>query len=295
MQQEFINNKNVNIQSRTPATRIYQQEGSSKWQVETPRGSVVCDIVLLASNAWAGHLLPLHLQKVLVPTRAQVIAFQSEQDQGINVKEWTRGFTLHHGSEYMIRRGKDGVYVIGGGREDIPGQQMYESDDSIINKRVGAALRSVMKSIFPKLLPENEDSIQEWTGIMCYTLDGKPIVGQVPGAPGQFVAIGYNGHGMPFAFQSGQYIADQAASYLQRNIHGVVDEKILEPTLVQEAWQLFDPSRFDTVPAEKLDADASVPSTTKSVRLANVLRRNRHWVLLGLLFLIFTQYALCCQ
>ncbi|KAI9287313.1 FAD dependent oxidoreductase-domain-containing protein [Umbelopsis sp. AD052] len=293
LHQEFIKNKNVNIQSRTPATRIYQQKGSGKWQVETPRGSVVCDVVLLASNAWAGHLLPLPLQKALVPTRAQVIAFQSEHDHKINVKEWTRGFSLHHGSEYMIRRGKDGVYVIGGGREDIPGQQMYESDDSVLNKGVGAALRSVMKSIFPELLPESEDRIQEWTGIMCYTVDGKPIVGQVPGAPGQFVAIGYNGHGMPFAFQSGQYIADQAVNYLQRHVSSVTDEKIREPTLVQEAWQLFDPSRFDVAFAEKVDAGVSLPS--RSVRLSNTLRRNRHWLLLGLLFLIFGQYALCCE
>jgi glycine/D-amino acid oxidase-like deaminating enzyme len=273
--------------------RILKSQNYNKWHVETPRGTVICDVVLHASNAWSGHLLPASIQSALVPTRAQVISFKSPQDEEVDVKQWTRGFSLHDGNEYMLRRRKDGVYVVGGGREGIPGQQRYETDDSIINKDVSKALRAYMSTIFPKLLPSNEGSFQEWTGIMCYTLDSKPIVGQVPGAPGQYVAVGYNGHGMPFGFQSGQRMADQAASQLDL---GASDQKAeaFDQPLIQEAWQQYDPNRFHI----DVKVESYQPFTYASsirIRLGNISRTKRHWVLLGLLFLIFAQYAICCK
>lgn len=39
------------------------------------------------------------------------------------------------------------------------------------------------------------DSI--WTGIMGYTADLLPHIGEVPSKKGQYVCAGFNGHGMP--------------------------------------------------------------------------------------------------
>jgi glycine/D-amino acid oxidase-like deaminating enzyme len=306
LQQECTKNKNVNIQSHTPVTKI-NRSSSGKWQVDTPRGTVICDVVLHASNAWSGALLPIDLQKALIPTRAQVIAFHSPQDKDIDVTQWTRGFSLHYGSEYMIRRRKDGVYVVGGGRENIPGQQMYENDDSILNRDVGKALRTFLNTHFPSLLPTNERSFQEWTGIMCYTYDGQPIVGHVPETPGQYVAVGYNGHGMPFAFQSGQFIADQASIFLTGSD---ADSKLISTQdleLIQQAWQMYNPQRFHqnghemthekAGESQGLNATNSIPTGPSNTPLARILRnkRYRHRILLVLAFLIVAQYSICCK
>ena len=45
----------------------------------------------------------------------------------------------------------------------------------------------------------------EWTGVLGFTRDQKPLVGQV--RPGVFVAAGFCGHGMPQCFGVGKAIA----------------------------------------------------------------------------------------
>ena len=51
---------------------------------------------------------------------------------------------------------------------------------------------------------------QEWVGIMGFTPDRNPLVGPlvVSRPPGEFIAAGYTGHGMPVAFLAGRNIAD---------------------------------------------------------------------------------------
>lgn len=44
----------------------------------------------------------------------------------------------------------------------------------------------------------------EWTGIMGYTADRQPIVGEAPGQGGLWICAGFNGHGMALTFQSAE-------------------------------------------------------------------------------------------
>ena len=48
----------------------------------------------------------------------------------------------------------------------------------------------------------------EWIGIMGFTPDRNPLVGRLLVRPGEFIAAGYTGHGMPVAFLAGKHIAD---------------------------------------------------------------------------------------
>ncbi|KAM3588817.1 hypothetical protein VKS41_001253 [Umbelopsis sp. WA50703] len=293
IQQECFKNQNINIQSHTPATNITHLKHLNKWQVRTSRGIITCDVVLHASNAWSGRLLPDQISKVLIPTRAQVLAFKSPQDDNVNIKEWTKGFSLHNGSEYMVRRRKDGTYIVGGGRSNIPGQQMYEDDDSQLNEAVGEALRNIMQGHFPDLLPQYEEAYQEWTGIMCFTLDGAPVIGEVPGVPGQYVAVGYNGHGMPFAFQSGAFIAEQAASYINGSkiMHNVEMEK---RDLIAEAWKQYDAKRYQIYASSHKQAASNVQLYTGlNSRFYDRLKTRKHWVVLTLLIMLIIQFAYC--
>lgn len=47
---------------------------------------------------------------------------------------------------------------------------------------------------------------------MGYSADSLPHVGSIPGKPGQFIAAGFHGHGMPVAFLSGKAVADMVQS-----------------------------------------------------------------------------------
>ena len=47
-----------------------------------------------------------------------------------------------------------------------------------------------------------------WAGVVGYSDDALPYVGEVPGRPGLWVAGGYSGHGNVPGFLSGRLIAD---------------------------------------------------------------------------------------
>lgn len=42
---------------------------------------------------------------------------------------------------------------------------------------------------------EDGKVLQEWTGIMGYTKDRQPIIGEAPGQEGLWICAGFHGHG----------------------------------------------------------------------------------------------------
>lgn len=48
------------------------------------------------------------------------------------------------------------------------------------------------------------ETIKEWTGIMGYTVDHQPVVGEAPGQDGLWICAGFNGHGMALTWQSAE-------------------------------------------------------------------------------------------
>ena len=43
---------------------------------------------------------------------------------------------------------------------------------------------------------------------MGFSPDDNPLVGALPGYPGEYIIAGYTGHGMPSAFGAGKAIAE---------------------------------------------------------------------------------------
>eukprot|EP01130_Rhizamoeba_saxonica_P018297 TRINITY_DN9103_c0_g2_i4.p1 TRINITY_DN9103_c0_g2~~TRINITY_DN9103_c0_g2_i4.p1 ORF type:complete len:109 (-),score=20.91 TRINITY_DN9103_c0_g2_i4:16-342(-) len=58
---------------------------------------------------------------------------------------------------------------------------------------------------FPQLDECSFDITHKWIGTMGYTIDGYPIIGKLSGSC--YICGGYNGDGMPIAFNSGRIIA----------------------------------------------------------------------------------------
>ena len=59
----------------------------------------------------------------------------------------------------------------------------------------------------PPTTPSTIHIENEWIGIMGFTPDRNPLVGALPSRPGEYIAAGYTGHGMPVAFLAGANIA----------------------------------------------------------------------------------------
>jgi hypothetical protein len=76
-------------------------------------------------------------------------------------------------------------------------REHWTLDDSIIHPNISNHLRNVTPQRFygREIWGDNGEVVEEWTGIMGYTADKQPIVGEAPGQKGLWICAGFNGHG----------------------------------------------------------------------------------------------------
>ena len=117
-------------------------------------------------------------------------------------------------------------FVVGGMRWSVPGEQLGILDDARTDERVTANLRAFVDRHFPALA--RQPFAEAWTGIMAGTADALPLLGALPGRPGVFALLGFNGYGLSFAFQAGRSLAEI-----------IVEGKASHPVVA-----LFAPRRF---------------------------------------------------
>ena len=114
---------------------------------------------------------------------------------------------------YITQNGRTGDVYIGGERSRP--EDMLTSDDTIRSPLSDQNLRTILPKIFRKGWPESESpEIRKiWSGIMGFTLDHMPLVGQLPSSvsgregQGEWIAAGYNGMGMPLCWGCGEAVA----------------------------------------------------------------------------------------
>jgi glycine/D-amino acid oxidase-like deaminating enzyme len=70
-------------------------------------------------------------------------------------------------------------------------------DDSTIHPNISNHLKNTTPETFygREVWGDNGEVVEEWTGIMGYTVDKQPIVGEAPGEKGLWICAGFNGHG----------------------------------------------------------------------------------------------------
>ncbi|KAJ4368414.1 hypothetical protein N0V83_006771 [Neocucurbitaria cava] len=158
------------------------------------------------------------LQGAIVPLRGQITAQRPGKATNFTTPlPTTYSFIYRNGYEYMIPRPlSDGVQhiIIGGGLGRLPqaGASEYGTvDDSTLNRQVSAYLRESLMGYFDNEnwgeKDEEEASgrvVQEWSGIMGATADGRPFVGAVPDKKGLWISAGFNGHGMVLCLKSAE-------------------------------------------------------------------------------------------
>jgi glycine/D-amino acid oxidase-like deaminating enzyme len=108
------------------------------------------------------------------------------------------------GFEYLQQR-PDGR-ILAGGFSDVDGEGSYTDSDAgspLIWERVEAYLREDLGA--------DARISHRWAGIVGYSDDSLPYVGEVPGRPGLYVSGGYSGVGNVPGFMCGRDIADTIA------------------------------------------------------------------------------------
>ncbi|CAD0081706.1 unnamed protein product, partial [Aureobasidium vineae] len=206
----FGNNANLNLQTHTAVTSI-TASSQGHWNIHTHRGTVEAKKVILATNAYTSHLLP-HLSDLIVPCRGQMSALlPGSTFSSLSRTKTSFAFIGPSMDDYLIQRpdNSSAHLMFGGGRSYGP--SLGVSDDAEVEKNVARYLRTAL----PRLLVSGEEhkeekelkATHEWTGIMGFSRDNLPWVGEVPDHEGVFVLAGYTGHGMPNAWLCGKSVA----------------------------------------------------------------------------------------
>ncbi|MBI1800309.1 MAG: FAD-binding oxidoreductase [Chloroflexi bacterium] len=189
----------ANVQTQTAVQAVERTDGGLT--VKTDRGEIQAQQVVHATNAWTRHLLPF-LEGKITPVRGQVIVTEPAP------RLWNFGLSTNFGYEYFMQR-PDRRIVLGGMRWLTPSIEVGTDDDTVVEPTVSKGLHEFLPLHFHDLRGLRVE--QEWTGIMGFSADRNPLIGPLPDRPGEYVAAGFTGHGMPMTFYAGKAIAEMIA------------------------------------------------------------------------------------
>ena len=216
-----------NLQTNTPATHL-QKTTDGPWIVHTSRGMIAAKNVLLTTNAYTSYLLPA-FSDLIVPVRGEMSSLLPPNDMAPGtdnpplVKTYCflgNGDQNINQDDYLVQRpftsnGEGGEFMFGGGRSYAAGAGLGVSDDSEIDPPAAKYLRQELSKVLDLKNDGQElKASYEWSGIMGYSRDEKPWVGEVTenldlgGGKGLWICAGFSGHGMPNTCLSGKAAAD---------------------------------------------------------------------------------------
>jgi len=204
--------KGLELYTNTPATKV-EKGKDSVWGVRTDRGTVRARRVVLATNGYTGFLCN-RFHKAIVPLRGQITVHRPGGNMPKNGLRTTYSFIYENGYEYMIPRRKgskfEGDIVIGGGLVKARNEGIEEfgiTDDTSVNSEISEYLTGTTPRYFGDAWGEDHPDgriRKEWTGIMGYSSDGFPFIGEVPGENNLWIAASFQGHGMVLCFLCAQ-------------------------------------------------------------------------------------------
>ncbi len=192
----------VEILEQTPVTRLVTDKGRLV-SVETTRGNLSADAVIVCAGAWSGKLLqPFLPSPKIEPVQGQMILFRSKPDA-------IRRIVLHQ-DRYLIPR-RDGRVLVGSTVE-------YRGFDKQVTDTARKSLARFARDRFPIL--RHAEIEHHWAGLRPSSPQGIPYIGPIPDVKGLFINAGHFRNGVVLGPASARLLADLV---LER-------EPILSPT-----------------------------------------------------------------
>lgn len=230
-------NENFNLQTNTPVTHLQKVDDGS-WIVHTPRGMIATKRVLLTTNGYLSYLLP-SFSELIVPVRGEMSALipPASMKPGSENPPLTHSYGFvgnkeqkKHQDDYLIQRpytsdNAGGELMFGGGRSYAAHAGVGVSDDSSIDLPAAEYLRTEITSILDIQSREKElKASHEWSGVMGYSRDERPWVGELTeelglgGGKGLYISAGFTGHGMPNTCLAGKAAVDMMLGKAEEDV-----------------------------------------------------------------------------
>ena len=166
-------------------TEVMAVSGGANPTVQTVRGTLNADQIVLATGAWARELLPW---VPVVPSRGHMIAFEAPHLRARHI--------IHIPGGSLVQR-SDGRVLFGATKERVGFDRRLRA--GAVQQMLNGALAAV-----PALAECPLSAI--WTGFRPEPEDGLPLIGRDPRS-GLLLATGHHTHGITMSWHTGQIIA----------------------------------------------------------------------------------------
>jgi glycine/D-amino acid oxidase-like deaminating enzyme len=188
------------------------------YRARTPQGEIVAEALVLAAGAWCGPVgALLGLDIPIVPVRGQMWATPPAPPsvfQTISSAESQHAWHLDPGGEppfLTIRTGvrvtrhlygrqrRDGELIFGGDREQVGWNTTPEPAGIEVNRGHATEVLPFLAGL---------GIARTWAGLMPFPLDGKPLIGRVPGRENLWIVGGLASSGFGRGPMAGKLLAD---------------------------------------------------------------------------------------
>lgn len=225
--------KGLKLYSNTPVTKVTKSDQTGEYIVETENGSIIAKKVVFATNGYTKGILN-QSNEAIVPVKGLVTHIKpNDPSKPIPQLPNTYGLFDRVGlnSDYLINRSDGGVIVGGASNLMIKPNGDYSelfnvTDDSYYPERAAEHLQGYMQKFFSTWKDFKTVNDYTWSGILGFTNDKFPYVGELDfvGMRNAYIVAGFSGHGMPRVYLSGKAIADCITSGKSIQQVGVVPE-----------------------------------------------------------------------
>ena len=197
-------NKGIKIYEKSAALSY---KGKKEIIIKTKKGSIKCNKLIIAMNAWTPSLLPFLSRSVILVSSDMIISepIKNElQDLRLN-----SGLVILDSNlfTHYCRTTPDGKIILGkGGNTFSFGNKVIDSFDgpSTIEK----FLKKSFKSFYPSL--KNVKITKSWNGPSERTKTGFPFFGYHPNNQNISYAFGYSGNGILTCYVGGEILSSMA-------------------------------------------------------------------------------------
>ncbi len=214
--------KGLEFISRTRATAVEKLQ--SGWKLRLDSGDVVeTEVLVNAAGAWANDITKLvGFEVPITPRKGQVIVTEAIPPLG-ETNVWSAQYIVsklkphetvnkpsgaaaspqtpseRFGLGFAFTGTHNGNYLIGSTREN-------RGFDKSTDPEALSLLAAQVERFFPVMSKIN--FIRTFAGLRPSTPDGMPFLGEIPGAPGFYIAAGHEGDGIALSPVTGLVMAD---------------------------------------------------------------------------------------
>ena len=171
---------------RTRARVVGLERLAHGWRILLREGEPVdTDVVVVAAGAWTGQVTALAEALLPMVPRALTMLATARTEPEIS------HLVQHAGAQLSLKQTSDGNVLVGGG---WPARLRHHESAVDLEQRPALAYESITgnAAVASRVVPSLRrlPVIRIWTGVVGVTPDQIPLIGQVPGRPGLYVATG---------------------------------------------------------------------------------------------------------